>query len=199
MYDFWSDPRAFIALHVYFPCPRFPREEAIIVEFFLTSPSGPIQLTCGGGFPSTLQRSVSLLKFRAIRTTVAATEMKHIKIYFSQLSSPINTNPRTQRRPTLNVDNKVLHVFIQVVRCDALICSILFSCDLGYIVVETFCFVLKNWFFLENPGNMRCRVSLHDSSKRHIVCLINRCATGPAFDLGFVCRNQSKDGEHVQP
>ena len=80
MYDFWSDPRVFVALHVYFPCSSFLTEmRASPVEFFLTSPSDPIQLTYGVGFPSLLQRSVSSSKSLVIRTTVAATEMKHVK------------------------------------------------------------------------------------------------------------------------
>ena len=96
------------------------------VEVFLTSSSGPIQVTCGGGFPSALQRSVSSLKMRVIRSTVAATEMKRIN----------DTNPRTQRRLTLNVDYKVLQILTQVVLCYALIGSALISFDLGDSAVE---------------------------------------------------------------
>ena len=92
------------------------------------------------------------------------------------------------RKLTFDVNHKVLCIFIHGVCCHTLIFSSVFPCYVGYSVVELLCLVLQNRSILRNPGNIRCRVPFHDSSKRHILGLIDCCvARRHRQEFGFVC------------
>ena len=82
MKDLLLEPSVFLATHVNLPLSfSFKGIRAFPVETFFTSPSGPIQVTFGGGFPSALQESTAGVSLSCrysltITTTVAETEKK---------------------------------------------------------------------------------------------------------------------------